>query len=465
MFYNSDSNVDYIIHHNSELYYYYITYHYLIIRDKIVNHEILCDHYIEGGDLELQKEGKIPCNICKKNYFTYKINNVLENLKYHKDKIQEISINVFNKNNIYNYLFIENNLKYFPILESVSIRYFNNKNYDYNNDFIIMNNNIKKLKLIRSNIHLENLININNLKILKLYDCDLENKLNFDIFNNLEELEINNSSIKNNDEYILNKLDKLKFLEISYLKDDELKLNLNFINNNLLLERLYLIKIKLITLPNLDNLVNLKKLNISDNNLTILPNLNNLKNLMELDISYNNLTNLPNLNNLINLYELDISSNKLSNLSNLDNLKELYYLNISNNKLSYLPNLNKLKELHHLNISNNKLSNLPNLNNLTNLKYFNISKNNITIFPNYTKLLSLTDLDCSFNPLLSINNIQFRDLTILDIENTKIQNLPLNWRLKKLEKIYIKNAPIKNIPRYIIDSDIDIIDSNIDIID
>ena len=80
----------------------------------------------------------------------------------------------------------------------------------------------------------------------------------------------------------------------------------------------------------IEQLDQLKIMNVEENQLTSIPYLN-LPNLLLLRLSHNQLTGLSNLN-LPNLQELYISNNKLTELLNL-NLPNLRILNLDNNPL------------------------------------------------------------------------------------------------------------------------------------
>lgn len=230
-------------------------------------------------------------------------------------------------------------------------------------------------------------------------------------------------------------------------------------------------------------MVNLSKLDISNNELVKAPWLANFTSLKELDISYNDLTDISSLSNLKNLIKLDISLNPLRNFRPLGSLKQLRSLDISqleNAQYATLPampelteliiknsNLDKnidslrpfllsLKSLETLDLEGNNLDSYdyilalaenPNSREVfsdelntnvlfPNLKKLSLSKNNLTYIQKIRIFPLLEELDLSYNtgimsfePLTSLSKLRKLDLTgcsIIDIDTlSKLQNL--NW--------------------------------------
>ena len=128
---------------------------------------------------------------------------------------------------------------------------------------------------------------------------------------------------------------------------------------------------------------NLERLYLNRNQLTSLPNwIGNLTNLEWLYLNYNKLTSLPDsIENLTNLKELDLRYNQLTTLpDSIDNLTNLRYLYLPGNQLTSLPDsIGNLKNLKELDLSKNQLTSLPDsIGNLKNLKELDLSKNPIS---------------------------------------------------------------------------------------
>ena len=131
-----------------------------------------------------------------------------------------------------------------------------------------------------------------------------------------------------------------------------------------------------------DNLVNLKKLEISNIRLILLDRIfDNLVNLESLYLPNNKLTSLSEgiFDNLVKLEDIVLFNNKLTSLPKgiFNNLVNLKYLNISHNKLNSIPYniFNNLENLEKLYLYNNKLTSLPlslrNCRRLDQLYYYN----------------------------------------------------------------------------------------------
>ncbi len=122
-------------------------------------------------------------------------------------------------------------------------------------------------------------------------------------------------------------------------------------------------------------ILNLRGIEISDiNNILGLEELKNLKNL---DLSNNNISEIRGLENLSNLLALNLSYNNLKNLKGIENLINLEYLNVSNNKVEDLKGISNLANLSTLNITNNYISSIDELKSLKSLKILYLKGNNI----------------------------------------------------------------------------------------
>ncbi len=110
-------------------------------------------------------------------------------------------------------------------------------------------------------------------------------------------------------------------------KDDSLK----FINYD---GDYYIIKY-VSDLKSLEINENVKKIDLSGG-ISKIENLDNLKNLKELNLSSNNISKIENLNNLINLEELDLSINNISKIENIENLVSLEKIYLDDNYIKYI---------------------------------------------------------------------------------------------------------------------------------
>ncbi|KAF9585578.1 cysteinyl-tRNA synthetase [Lunasporangiospora selenospora] len=175
----------------------------------------------------------------------------------------------------------------------------------------------------------------------------------------------------------------------------------------------------------MENLTQLRKLDIRQNGISNLEAINGLPSLEELLVDYNtnvtlnnsfkslirasflkcNMTDLSLRETGDRLTYLDISSNKLSNLApNLfEHLRSLEQLKMDNNSISSIPGtIGALKRLKSLSIANNLLSALPDdIGNLESLLVLDVHSNNLGELPVAIWRCSLTSLNASSNLLES----------------------------------------------------------------
>ena len=177
---------------------------------------------------------------------------------------------------------------------------------------------------------------------------------------------------------------------------------------------------------------------------------------ISLDISNNQLTKIPpEVNNLINLRYFNCSNNKISILSicNLINLKTIC---CENNKIKIIPKeIKTIINLTFLNCSQNELTILPlEIGNLINLEQFWCCNNNLTTLPlEIGNLINLKDFYCSNNKLNAIPNEigNLFHLQKLNCINNNLTTLPSNLcDLIHLKYLIYSGNPIEYINPQII---------------
>lgn len=203
---------------------------------------------------------------------------------------------------------------------------------------------------------------------------------------------------------------------------------------------------------NLNELINLNKIDLSDNKIKNLIDFSDIPNLHTLDLSFNLLESIPlkisDVAKEIYLHCNDITdSNELCYICDTSsNNKEIEYfeykikslnlkkLDLASNSLHKFPIL-ETPNLEELYISSNHLTEIPNFfKNLKNLKILGIEKNHFieidcSILPNSIESLILSDN----NELKKLKNIDLLiNLTYLDIENTKISELNIDPHVEVL---------------------------------
>lgn len=256
-------------------------------------------------------------------------------------------------------------------------------------DPIVKAKNLTFLALSKINISDENAGNISLLKKLtRLELSGIQCSQNFDFIYDISKLQHLNTL-----QLYLNKSCKLESIGLlKYVKNLDLKYenNESYIPKELFtlndLEKLIIGGFKDTLLNfNIQNLKNLKYLELNGSFKSICKEIGKLKKLEELIISFQKIGSLPSeIGNLCSLKYLNIAFCELKSLPNtIGNLKNLVCLNAQFNEIYQLPkSIKKLKKLKELKISANHLAIIPKeLGFLESLEILELSNNNITSIP------------------------------------------------------------------------------------
>lgn len=246
------------------------------------------------------------------------------------------------------------------------------------------------------------------------------------------------------------------------------------------LQKLNLSYNKITTLPaEIQDLKNLEVLNLSSNDLTVLPQeLYELKKLQALGINYNRKLQVPSkVFNITSLLELDCSGCRLIEMPvsvDLPNLRVFHANNCGLVRVS--SSLFRSKYLLEIKLNDNFLSEIPipdEISNNTRLLTLNLHRNQLKDFPpGLLKIPSLKELDLSFNLITSIPSdlAKMTSLKHLDLKNNRLSALPnlstseITWLnlsrnsftdLKeplppKLEIFQVSSNQLKNIPESVL---------------
>ena len=171
------------------------------------------------------------------------------------------------------------------------------------------------------------------------------------------------------------------------------------------LESISLISCSIVSIYGLNNLPNLKELNLEHNNISVIEGLRNLDNLNTLILSLNKINKLTGLEKLINLNVLRVNNNMLSCIEGLNTCTKIKYLELVSNYITKIEGLDNLNMLKLLDLSINKICKIENLENLHSLEYLYLRMNQITEVPTLSYLTLLKDLYVGENPILKPNYI------------------------------------------------------------
>jgi len=156
--------------------------------------------------------------------------------------------------------------------------------------------------------------------------------------------------------------------------------------------------------PEIGNLTNLTRLNLTDSDLTELPpEIGKLANLTILNMKKNNLTKLPpEIGKLTNLKNFNLSENQLNELpAEIGKLTNLTSLDLSGNNLTeLLIEIGDMTSLTELYLNNCNLTKLPKeIGYLTDLTKLELRGNHLTILPiEFENLTKLVDFRWEGNP-------------------------------------------------------------------
>ena len=155
------------------------------------------------------------------------------------------------------------------------------------------------------------------------------------------------------------------------------------------------------------------------------------------------------LNQLVGLKRLDVSDNEISVVSPLLNLKLLVQLNLNRNRLEALPDLffRGLPSLNSLTIAENLLTTLPSLSGAPRLRMLSVQKNKITVL-NVRDALTLECLVASYNTIENIVGLEtLTALQTLDVAHNQLSSwppVPINAPISCINLSF--NAAIDMIP-------------------
>lgn len=307
----------------------------------------------------------------------------LKTLYLNKNQISEIPIELFDLINLKNLNLSCNNLNSIPN-EVSNLTNLTNLNCSYNQINEISEEISKLINLVEMYFNGNNIAeipngigNLSNLKILEFSENKIA-QLPKEIGNltNLNQLNLN----KNNISLIpkeIGHLSKLEELSIIFNQIKEVPEEISKLSS---LKYLYLIGNQLTNLPKeIENLPNLVDLYLGYNNLSLINNLGNLRNL---NLQNNLLTTIPISNsNLNSLRRLELSNNQIEEIPVEIDITNLYFLDLEDNCIKEVPNkFENLDNLRYLNLKNQTIT-LPSKSIVLN-ESFSIH-NPIKIFDNY----------------------------------------------------------------------------------
>lgn len=180
--------------------------------------------------------------------------------------------------------------------------------------------------------------------------------------------------------------------------------------------------------------------------ITDLKPLDQLKNLKVLDISSSDITDLFPIRNLTTIEVLDCSNTSVENLRPLKYSKSLKQLFINNTPVNSITVIEIFENLELLHMEHTVIDSLPSVDRLSNLKDLDVSSTNLQRLDSIKYLNALEILNISNTSVMDLEPIaKVESLKILNLSNTKINALDPLGSLDNLEELNIENSEIKEI--------------------
>ncbi len=173
--------------------------------------------------------------------------------------------------------------------------------------------------------------------------------------------------------------------------------------------------------------------------------------LEELDISNTTVSDLTPLQSLRNLRKLECDNTPVTDLAPLCDLRELRELDCWNTSITSLEPLAQLTHLQRLNCNNTRVESLEPLQNLKNLRQLSCSGTPIGTLEPLRTLMNLENLSCGETRVRSLEPLQqLTNLRVLYCSQTPITNLAPLHGLPNLQQLYCLDTrvPLYEIGRF-----------------
>ncbi|AEO70106.1 uncharacterized protein THITE_2121066 [Thermothielavioides terrestris NRRL 8126] len=181
----------------------------------------------------------------------------------------------------------------------------------------------------------------------------------------------------------------------------------------------------------------LHDLDLYDNLISHVRGLDDLVNLRSLDLSFNKIKHIKHISHLTNLTDLYLVANKISKIEGLSGLTKLRNLELGSNRIRELQNLDCLTALEELWVAKNKITSLAGLAGLPRLRLLSIQSNRIRDLSPLKDVPQLEELYISHNALETLEGLEHNTrLRVLEVSNNKIASLKGLGPLAELEELW-----------------------------
>ena len=156
------------------------------------------------------------------------------------------------------------------------------------------------------------------------------------------------------------------------------------------------------------------------------------------------ITDLKPLDQLKDLRILNISSSDIIDLFPIRNLTTIEILDCSNTMINDLNPLKYSKSLRELYINNTPVTSITVIENFENLELLQLEQTVIDSLPSIDRLIHLKELNCSSTNLVSLDSIKYlKSLINLNFSNTSVDDLEPISQLKNLKKITFNKTNVE----------------------
>jgi Leucine-rich repeat (LRR) protein len=235
-------------------------------------------------------------------------------------------------------------------------------------------------------------------KLMGVYDLNCSETKIMDLnalrkFSNLEKLDCSHTSITSLAP--LSGLSNLKSLNASYC----LLTDLQGIEKLNMMSELKCKANKIADLSPVKNLLNLTELDCSENELENIAAVKDLLLLNKLDVSLNiKIKSIDEVSELVNLEKLAIRKIDVGNIEPLRKLINLKYLDVYNTNIISLEPIRNIHKIFHLNIDHNKITSLEPIANHIFISELTMSSTSVSDLSDLKNFVNLREFICSDNP-------------------------------------------------------------------
>lgn len=244
--------------------------------------------------------------------------------------------------------------------------------------------------------------------------------------------------------------------------------SLHDLNHLIFLEKLTISQSDVQDFSCLSSLTTLKELYITDTAISsdAFSLITNLQQMEKLVLKDCDLTSIAGLDRLVKLSHLDLSNNTIRNISPISKLTNLQELMLNHNALNELSALSSLNQLKNLQLSYNMVTSLSPIASLTNLKQLNADNNSITDLSALESLTTLMHLDLSFNSIEDVSVLSSHtNLQYLDISNNTITDIQMLSKLSNLMTFNFSNNQVSELPEWSSESSLVNIDGSYNLLE